>query len=92
LQRCFHYFYPEATGLVEELQELAASLDGRLSQPKASWKYAWIENLFGFVATKHTQLYAKAFALRAWDQMMYSVDRRGALLPVGVVVADKDNL
>ena len=34
---------------------LAASLRGRLSLPEASWKYAWIEKLFGFVATKHTQ-------------------------------------
>ncbi len=73
-------FYPDRPDLVREAQQLAASLGGRLAFPKASWKYAWIEKLFGFSAAKHTQLYynqAKSFVLRTWDKMMYSVDHRG---------------
>ncbi len=72
-------FHPDRPDLVQEAQQLAESLGGRLPLPKASWKYAWIEKLFGFGAAKHTQLYynrAKSFALRAWDRMMYSVDHR----------------
>ena len=79
LQTWLPSFYPDRPDLVGEAQQLAAGLGGRLSVPKASWKYAWIEKLFGFGAAKHTQLYynqAKSFALRAWDKMMYSVDRR----------------
>jgi glycosyltransferase involved in cell wall biosynthesis len=79
LQTWLPSFYPERPDLVEEAQQLAATLGGRLSVPNASWKYAWIEKLFGFGAAKHTQLYynqAKSFALRAWDKMMYSVDHR----------------
>ena len=52
---CVHYlqtwlpsFYPDRPDLVREAQQLADSLGGRLSVPKASWKYAWIEKLFGF--------------------------------------------
>ena len=57
LQTWLPVFYPNRPDLVQEAQQLAASLGGRLSLPKASWKYAWIEKLFGFAAAKHTQLY-----------------------------------
>jgi glycosyltransferase involved in cell wall biosynthesis len=79
LQTWLHNFYPNRPDLVQEAQQLAVSLGGRLSIPKASWKYAWIEKLFGFAAAKHTQLYynrGKSSALRAWDKVMYSVDHR----------------
>jgi glycosyltransferase involved in cell wall biosynthesis len=82
LQTWLPNFYPNRPDLVQEAQQLAASLGGRLSLPKASWKYAWIEKLFGFAAAKHTQLYynrGKSSALRAWDRMMYSFDRRSRL-------------
>jgi glycosyltransferase involved in cell wall biosynthesis len=83
LQTWLPNFYPNRPDLVQEAQQLAASLGGRLSLPKASWKYAWIEKLFGFEAAKHTQLYynrGKSSALRAWDKVMYSLERNGSLL------------
>ncbi len=82
LQTWLPVFYPNRPDLVQEAQQLAASLGGRLSLPKASWKYAWIEKVFGFAAAKHTQLsynQIKSSALRAWDKMMYSVERNGRL-------------
>jgi glycosyltransferase involved in cell wall biosynthesis len=82
LQNWLPAFYPNRPDLVQEAQQLAASLGGRLSLPKASWKYAWIEKLFGFAAAKHVQLYynrAKFSAIRAWDKMMYSLERNGSL-------------
>ena len=54
----------------------------QLYPPRISWKYAWIEKLFGFAAAKSTQLYynrGKSFALRAWDKVMYSLERNGGL-------------
>lgn len=83
LQNYLPFFYPERPDLMEEAKQLAHSLGGHLSLPKASWKYAWIEKVFGFAAAKQTQLYynqAKSFALRAWDKMMYSVDHRSRSL------------
>jgi glycosyltransferase involved in cell wall biosynthesis len=82
LQDWLPNFYPNRPDLVQEAQQLAASLGGRLSLPKASWKFAWIEKLFGFAAAKYTQLYynqAKSSMLRAWDRMMYSVERDRSL-------------
>ena len=82
LQTWLPVFYPNRPDLVQEAQQLAASLGGQLSLPKASWKYAWIEKLFGFGAAKHTQLYynrGKSSALRAWDKVMYSLERNGSL-------------
>ena len=86
LQARFFCFYPEQVTLVKQLQEIAASLGGQLETPWLSWKYAWIEKLFGFSAAKHAQLYynrAKSFSLRAWDRMMYSVGRDGGLAKLG---------
>ena len=82
LQTWLPNFYPNRPDLVQEAQQLAAGLGGRLSLPKVSWKYAWIEKLFGFEAAKHTQLYynrGKSSALRAWDKVMYSLERNGSL-------------
>jgi glycosyltransferase involved in cell wall biosynthesis len=82
LQTWLPNFYPNRPDLVQEAQQLAASLGGRLPLPKASWKYAWIEKLFGFGAAKHAQLYynrGKSSALRAWDKVMYSLERNDSL-------------
>jgi glycosyltransferase involved in cell wall biosynthesis len=82
LQTWLPEFYPNRPDLMGEAQQLAASLGGLLSLPKASWKYAWIEKLFGFRAAKHTQLYynrGKFSALRAWDKVMYSLERNDSL-------------
>jgi glycosyltransferase involved in cell wall biosynthesis len=82
LQTWLPVFYPNRPDLVQEAQQLAASLGGRLSLPEASWKYAWIEKLFGFAAAKHAQLYynrGKSCALRAWDKIIYSFERNGSL-------------
>ena len=82
LQDWLPNFYPNRPDLVQEAQQLAASLGGRLSLPKASWKFAWIEKLFGFAAAKHTQLYynqTKCSVLRAWDKMMHSLQRDPSL-------------
>ena len=82
LQDWLPSFYPNRPDLVQEAQQLAASLGGRLSLPKASWKFAWIEKLFGFAAAKHTQLYynqTKCSVLRAWDKTMHSLQRDPSL-------------
>src|SRR5262249_36267307 len=78
LQTWLPTFYPNRPDLVQEAQQLADSLGGELSLPKASWKYAWIERLFGFGAAKDTQMYynrAKSSVLRAWDRVMYALNR-----------------
>jgi glycosyltransferase involved in cell wall biosynthesis len=82
LQTLLRDFYPDRADIVQEAQQLAISLGGRLSLPKASWKYAWIEKPFGFAAAKRTQSYynrAKSHVLGRWDRMMYSFERNSRL-------------
>jgi glycosyltransferase involved in cell wall biosynthesis len=81
LQTWLCNFHPDRLDLVQESQQLAASLGDRLSLPKAPWKYAWIERLFGFGVAKHTQMYynqVKSLALRAWDKTMYELEQKTA--------------
>jgi hypothetical protein len=82
LQNCLSFFYPERPDLVKEAEQLAAGLGGQLSLPKASWKYAWIEKVFGSAAAKKAQLLynrGKSHALGVWDKMMYSFERKRSL-------------
>ena len=77
LQTWLRNFHPNRPDLVQKAQQLAASLGGRLSLPKAPWKYAWIEKLVGYAAARQTELYynlCKSCALRTWDRMMYSLE------------------
>lgn len=86
---CVHYlqtwlpiFYPNRPDLVEEARQIADSLGGALRIPKASWKYAWIERLFGFGAAKHVRLgynRLKSSVLCAWDRAMFVLEGRGGL-------------
>jgi glycosyltransferase involved in cell wall biosynthesis len=83
LQTWLGHFYPDRPDLAQEAQQLATSLGGRLSFPKISWKYAWVEKLFGFAAAKQTQLcynQGKSCVLRAWDRVMCAFDHRSRLL------------
>lgn len=82
LQTWLRNFHPDRPDLVQEAQQLAASLGDTLSLPKASWKYAWIEKLFGFAAAKQTELCynrGKCSALRTWDKMMYLFEQKSSL-------------
>jgi len=78
LQTWLHHFYPSRPDLIEQAQQLAHSLGGRLSLPRASWKYIWIEKLFGFATAMQTQSaynWIKFSALKTYDRMMYSLER-----------------
>jgi glycosyltransferase involved in cell wall biosynthesis len=78
LQRWLIYFYPERPDLVSQLRQLATDLGGHLELPNLSWKYAWIQKLFGWSVAKRTQLIYnnhKFFALRALDRLLFQLER-----------------
>lgn len=56
LQTRFPNFFPQRPELVRELEKLAESLGGQLQLPKLSWKYLWIQKLFGWALAKEVQL------------------------------------
>ena len=72
-------FHPERPELVARAQELAASLGGHLELPKPSWKYAAIQQLFGWPAAKLVQVHynqCKSSVLRGWDKAMFAWEQR----------------
>lgn len=78
LQTWLHHFYPNRPDLIQEAQHVAESLGGQLSLPRATWKYIWIEKLFGFATAMQTQSaynWVKFSALKTYDRMMYSLER-----------------
>jgi glycosyltransferase involved in cell wall biosynthesis len=56
LRESLIHFYPEQEEIVGQARELAKELGEDLGSPKLSWKYRWIDALFGFEAAKNTQL------------------------------------
>jgi hypothetical protein len=59
------------------LEELAADLGSYLEVPRLSWKYAWIQKVFGWTAAKRAQLFynqCKSSVMRMWDRILYSVE------------------
>ena len=66
-------FYPTRPDIVESASALARSWGAELPTPRLSWKYNWIQRLFGWPAAKHVQSSyseAKSNALRAWDRAL----------------------
>jgi len=79
LQNWLINFYPERPDIVQDLQELAQELGGRLEVPRLRWKYAWIAPLCGWKVAKHAQFafpQLKASALRRWDGVMHRFEAR----------------
>jgi len=73
LQTRFSRFYPEHTGFVNQLQELAVSLGGRLKPPLLPWKYAWMQKLFGWAVLKRARRRYnrwKSSLVRSWEKAL----------------------
>jgi glycosyltransferase involved in cell wall biosynthesis len=80
LQRCFLRFYPEHVALVKQLQQIAASLGGRLEIPQFPRKYSWIQKLFGWTAARTTRRSynrMKSAVARSYDAMLLGIESLG---------------
>lgn len=74
LQNWLIFFYPERPDLVKQAQEMARNLGGELRVPLLSWKYSWIEALFGWGLAKRAQVFlprTKWSLVRLWDKMLF---------------------
>jgi glycosyltransferase involved in cell wall biosynthesis len=77
LQTSFFNFYPEREALVRQSQQLAAMVGGRLKIPKLSWKYRWIQELFGFTVAKRVRQRwnrCKSSVIRSWDKALFHLE------------------
>lgn len=71
LQNWYDLFYPEQPDVLAEFKALARDLGGELRTPKLSWKYRWIQKLFGWPAARRTQRFynrCKGKLLNRWQQ------------------------
>jgi glycosyltransferase involved in cell wall biosynthesis len=74
LQTLLIYFYPERPDIVEQANELASDLGGRLEVPRLSWKYSWIQAAFGWRPAKRVRLFLPGirFCLaKYWDKLLF---------------------
>jgi len=79
LQTWFGYFFQERLDLAQELERLAAILGGRLEAPRSSWKYVWIEKLFGWTVAKQVCQHwnqCKSLIMRSWDKALFRLERQ----------------
>ena len=79
LRNWMGFFYPERLDLFEEAQELAKSLGGELRIPPLSWKYSWIDALFGRSKAKRAQVLLprmKWSLIRSWDKALSQIQGR----------------
>ncbi|MBZ5605061.1 MAG: glycosyltransferase [Acidobacteriia bacterium] len=79
LQTSLIYFYPEKPQIVEDAERMAQELGGQLEIPPLSWKYSWINLLFGYRAAKHAKFQLpqiKQSLLRSWDKALFRMENR----------------
>lgn len=79
LQTWLIYFYPERRDIVEQATRMAADLRGKLEVPRLSWKYAWIEAIFGWELAKRAQLTLPNLRWslqRTWDKALFCMGGR----------------
>jgi hypothetical protein len=72
-------FYPERLDIFAELEALARQLGGELETPRLTWKFAWMEPLFGRRTARRVQLEVqekKASLIRSWDKAMFEWENR----------------
>ena len=88
MQNWLMFFYPERSDIIEEAQGVAASLGGRLEVPRLSWKYSWIDALFGRRLAKKAQVLlptARWAVVRTWDKVMCQLQDHSLTAVQGLV-------
>jgi glycosyltransferase involved in cell wall biosynthesis len=91
MQNWFDNFYPERPDIVAELRSLATQFQGTLEKPRLRWKYGWMEPIVGYETAKRAQMVLpefKASLVRKWDQTMYGLEKRNAVVRPAADAAD----
>jgi glycosyltransferase involved in cell wall biosynthesis len=74
LQTWLFFFYSDRPDIVSRMREMAQGLGGQLEAPSVSWKYSWIEPLFGWKLANRTQLFlpgVKGHLIKGWDKALF---------------------
>jgi PST family polysaccharide transporter len=77
------YFYPERLDIVSQAEQMAMEFGERLGAPVLSWKYSWIEKVFGWGIAKPAQRYLRKLhwsVEKRRDRLLFHFE--GRMLPV----------
>src|SRR5215469_5985421 len=79
IQNWMNNFYPERLDIFQEAEELAKNLGAQLKVPPLSWKYSWIDSLFGRAQAKRAQVLLprlKWSVIRSLDKLLSQIPGR----------------
>lgn len=79
LQNWMMFFYPGRLDIFRQAEDLAKSLGGELQIPRLSWKYSWIEPIFGRSQARRAQIVLpriKWSLVRGWDKTLFRLENR----------------
>jgi glycosyltransferase involved in cell wall biosynthesis len=87
LQNWLVHFYPRRLDLVEQMRKTAAELGGKLEVPRLSWKYSWIQPVFGLPLAKRAQIALPRLRwsmVRYWDKALFRIESRKLSSELGI--------
>ncbi|HYM74935.1 MAG TPA: oligosaccharide flippase family protein [Candidatus Dormibacteraeota bacterium] len=73
------YFYATRADIVEQMQQRAAAMGGRLSPPRLSWKFSWLKAIFGWNLATRAQLsmpHIKWSLVSLCDEILFHIENR----------------
>ena len=79
IQNWMGLFYPERLDIFRQAEELAKRLGGELKVPTLSWKYSWIDAIFGRSQAKRAQVMLpriRSSVARGWDKTLFRIENR----------------
>lgn len=81
MQNWLEFFYPGRLDLFQQMQQTASKLGGQLIIPSLSWKYSWIEALFGEAFAYRARVFlrqTKWSLVTSWDKALFRLANRGS--------------
>ncbi len=79
LRNCLIYFYPERRDIVGEAERMAKEFGEQLGVPSLSWKYLWVEKVFGWYLVKPAQRFSRKirwYLERQLDRALFHIEDR----------------
>lgn len=84
LRNSLIYFYPERLDIVTQAENMAKEFGDQLGVPNLSWKYSWIEKVFGWRLVKPAQRFLRKvrwWLERQYDWALFQIQGRKSRTP-----------